>query len=306
METIEVGNLVRARANKRTKSVAGSLGRVREIDEQDGRKRALVLWPTGTNGLPHPFEQHVDCELLTVCDLPRWMIPNELMSTGDIGQAVVPETPTEPAAFTVDTSEAAPVPGRGYRDPFATKSAGDFKQGDRVRVGKGKKAEIGTIQGFVHVERRGWRALVAWPSDKTEQFVDLVKLRRVEPEPEPEPKPEPKPEPEEPFDHDKCPGAKGDCGGELRFDPDIVGETCGGLTLRGWDVCTKCGSTWIARKGAVPYDAKWKLASGGRSVETGDGRIRVDGCSNTEALMVRIARLPELELEVARLRKGQP
>jgi len=95
-----------------------------------------------------------------------------------------------------------------------------------------------------------------------------------------------------------------DCGGDLKFDPNLVGDTCGGLTLRGWMACQKCGKAWLAPKGmATVYDGAWKLAKGGRSVETGNGRIRVDGGSNVEALMARIVKLPELELEVAKLRK---
>jgi len=294
MEKIEVGNYVRARPSKRTKNIGGSIGLVRQLTEVESKKgklpRALVLWPSGTDGLPHPFERIIDCELLVVCDLPRWMIPNDLIECSPV--PVEPEPEPEPEVKSAWTTFP---------------SAEGFHQGDRVRAGKGKKSEIGTIRWFVRVDDK-WRALVGWSSDRTEQYVDLVKLHRVEPnfiEPEPTP-PEPEPEPndDEIFDHDKCPGASmAGCGGDLRFDPDIVGDTCGGLTLRGWDVCTKCGQQWLARKGSVPYDAAWKLASGGRSVETGDGRIRVDGCSNTGALMERILRLPELELEVARLRK---
>lgn len=294
MEKIEVGNYVRARPSKRAKKhggqegIGGSIGLVRQLTETKKGPRALVLWPSGTDGLPHPFERLVDCELLVVCDLPRWMIPNDLVEAKPLAE--------EP--------EPAPARPHGW-DTFS--SAEGFTQGDRVRAGKGKRSEIGTIRWFVRVDDR-WRALVGWTSDHTEQYVDLVKLHRVEPN-FVVPEPEPEPAPEEFFDHDKCPGAPSKegvlpgCGGDLRFDPDVVGNTCGGLTLRGWDVCTKCGSQWLARKGAVPYDAAWKLASGGRSVETGDGRIRVDGCSDTGALMARIAKLPELELEVARLRK---
>lgn len=91
-----------------------------------------------------------------------------------------------------------------------------------------------------------------------------------------------------------------DCKVSLVFDPDLVGETCGGLTLRGWDVCPKCSTAWLAPKGmAVVYEGTWKLSSGSRSVETGNGRIRVDGCSNAEALMKRIVDLPALELRHA-------
>jgi len=91
------------------------------------------------------------------------------------------------------------------------------------------------------------------------------------------------------------------CGGELVFDPDLVGDTVGGLTRIGWDVCKACGRAWLSKQG-MSFE-KWKLAGGGRSVETGVGRIRVDGAQDAKALMARIVKLPELELEVARLRK---
>lgn len=94
-----------------------------------------------------------------------------------------------------------------------------------------------------------------------------------------------------------------DCSAMLKFDPTIVGDTVGGLTLRGWDVCMSvlCGKAWLSER-AIPAAGEWKLASGGRSVETGQGRIRVDGGTDVETLMARILKLPELELEIARLR----
>lgn len=94
-----------------------------------------------------------------------------------------------------------------------------------------------------------------------------------------------------------------DCEGLLKFDPKIAGTTVGGLALRGWDVCTnlQCGKGWLSER-AIPDAGEWKLASGGRSVETGHGRIRVDGGTEVETLMARILKLPELELEIARLR----
>lgn len=94
-----------------------------------------------------------------------------------------------------------------------------------------------------------------------------------------------------------------DCSTVLQFDADLVGETCGGNSLRGWDVCTNklCAKAWISEM-AMPAEGEWKLAGGGRSIETGEGRIRVDGGDNVEKLMARILRLPGLELEVERLR----
>lgn len=92
------------------------------------------------------------------------------------------------------------------------------------------------------------------------------------------------------------------CNGVLVFDPDLVGDTCGGLTRIGWDICQNCGRAWLSDQG-VSHEGAWRLASGSRSVETGVGRIRVDGAKDTRALMERVAKLPDLELEVARLRK---
>jgi hypothetical protein len=163
----------------------------------------------------------------------------------------------------------------------------------------------GEILYFVHVQlkknsEKTWRAFVAWrpeEGDHYDQFVN-VELLRLENTPPPPRKPEPEPEEERNEDGDvtAC-----DCGGELRFDPDLIGDTCGGLTRIGWNVCVKCGKGWLAKQGKS--HEKWKLAGGGRSVETGIGRIRVDGAVDAEKLMCRIAQLPDLELEVAQLRK---
>jgi hypothetical protein len=173
----------------------------------------------------------------------------------------------------------------------------------------------GEVLYFVCPKIKGtkvWRAFVAWRPEEGEhydQFVDvgMLRLENTPPPPRKEHEPEPEPEPEQPEpDLTVCPGdplkEEDTCGGELRFDPDIIGETCGGLMLRGWNVCQKCGRAWITKK-ATSYDGDWKLAGGGRSVETGNGRIRVDGCSDVDALMQRIVKLPDLELEVAQLRK---
>lgn len=79
--------------------------------------------------------------------------------------------------------------------------------------------------------------------------------------------------------------------GPEQWDPDSEGTTCGGLRVRGGFVCP-CGKSYIGRGSKTAE--QWKLAGGGRSVETGIGRIRVDGGDAVE-LMKRIVRLPELE-----------
>lgn len=86
------------------------------------------------------------------------------------------------------------------------------------------------------------------------------------------------------------------CGGPLTFDPTKVGDTVGGLTLRGWLMCA-CGKGWLTRR-AVPAE-RWRVSSGGRSVETGDGRIRVDGGGNVSSMVARLVRLPDLEETIA-------
>lgn len=192
---------------------------------------------------------------------------------------------------------------------------GRLKKGDHVRQFMSKLKQrytgpVGMIVDFVNVKMRArgvvWRAFVHWQpegEEAYEQYVDAELLDKTDaPLPVP-PLPEPEPDPElDGLFTKKC----ADCGGDLEFDPDLVGDTVGGLTLRGWMVCKQCSKAWLAPKGmAVVYEGSWKLASGGRSVETGNGRIRVDGCSDVEALMARIVKLPDLELEVAYLRKNQ-
>lgn len=99
-----------------------------------------------------------------------------------------------------------------------------------------------------------------------------------------------------------------DCGGELVFDPEVRGYTCGGLALKGWDVCSKCGKCWLARHGAEECEMPWRLASGDRSVDTGHHRISTRGVGAVDdvvALMHRIVRLPELEAALADIAQGE-
>lgn len=105
--------------------------------------------------------------------------------------------------------------------------------------------------------------------------------------------------PDDEVDHMHCP-ADG-CGAPLVFDPDMVGDTVGGMTRRGWLACKACGKAWITRRGREVEN--WRVASSGRSVETSVGRIRVDGGHDPAALCARIVKLPDLEVEVERLRR---
>jgi hypothetical protein len=88
----------------------------------------------------------------------------------------------------------------------------------------------------------------------------------------------------------------------------MIGQTCGDLWLQGWDVCTRCGKCWLSKDCKPCAALVWTLCKGGRSVDIGNGRIR---CTikaesgerlDVQGLMARIARLPELERELAELR----
>lgn len=83
------------------------------------------------------------------------------------------------------------------------------------------------------------------------------------------------------------------CGGPVAFDPVCVGDTCGGVTLRGWDRCEAC-DRWQLSRLAVPHE-RWKVAGSGRSVETGEARIRIEGGGLPELLCARLVMLPRLE-----------
>ena len=124
------------------------------------------------------------------------------------------------------------------------------------------------------------------------------------------------------FSIDAGEGATGDerCpadGAPLTFMPDLVGDTCGGLTLRGWNKCEHCGGIWLTRRG-IPHaggrsDGRWRLASGGRSLDVGGMRLRVDGRgtgatksgSETISLMARISRMPVFEAALERIANGE-
>lgn len=106
------------------------------------------------------------------------------------------------------------------------------------------------------------------------------------------------------------------CGQPLRFDADRIGETCGGLELQGWMTCDVCGGGYLdPLKRGKPTSGKrgkteatssqWAVASSGRSMTCGSVKLRAESGAGDSAaireLLERIAKLPELEAEVARL-----
>ncbi len=97
---------------------------------------------------------------------------------------------------------------------------------------------------------------------------------------------------------DRC-----ECGAVMTFDPLSRGTTCGGLAIVGARVCVLCGVVEVCKR-SCPADAvDWSLAKGGRSLTAGGIKVRAEKTDgNVEALMARIVRVPELELEVERLR----
>ena len=87
-----------------------------------------------------------------------------------------------------------------------------------------------------------------------------------------------------------------------KWDPEAEGTTCGGLRVRGAWICVVCSSRQIGDETRVAE--AWTLTKGGRSIDTGSGRLRLDGGGDkSAALMQRLLRLPELEREVERLRR---
>lgn len=101
-------------------------------------------------------------------------------------------------------------------------------------------------------------------------------------------------------------------GAPTTFDPELVGDTCGGLTLRGWDRCGHCGGIWVSRRG-VPWrggvggDGRWRIASSGRSLDADGTRLRAEGrkTDGVATLMARIARLPAFEIALEQIASGK-
>jgi hypothetical protein len=91
------------------------------------------------------------------------------------------------------------------------------------------------------------------------------------------------------------------CGKPTEWDPEATGVTCGGLEVRGAWWCQTCLKQFLGE--ASVANEKWSIAKGGRSIETGIGRIRLDGGKDTETLMKRLLRLPELEATERRTKR---
>lgn len=105
----------------------------------------------------------------------------------------------------------------------------------------------------------------------------------------------------------------GECGGGLTFDPDKIGETVGGLRLKGWKVCSHCGMFWLSRRGIPTHEVSdgtagtWKIAHGCRSLDVGGLRVRTDGKAlpqQVKQLIARISRVPAFEAALERLASG--
>lgn len=94
------------------------------------------------------------------------------------------------------------------------------------------------------------------------------------------------------------------CAEPLRFDPTLVGQTCGGLELEGWMVCSS-GHAWLAHE-AREAEGEWRLVGEGRSVDTGRFRIRAEKSLKHDPteLFRRVVRLPELERALRRIAAG--
>lgn len=83
--------------------------------------------------------------------------------------------------------------------------------------------------------------------------------------------------------------------GRRDWCPLVSGLTCGGLALRGWDLCHECGSHVLPAPPNRPVPCEiWRVAKSLRSVETGIGRVRTDG-GDAEFLASRIVHVPDLE-----------
>lgn len=111
-------------------------------------------------------------------------------------------------------------------------------------------------------------------------------------------------------ERERCPND----GAPLRFDSSIVGMTVGGLRLRGWLHCDHCAASWVTRRG-VPdagggtSDGRWRVATGGASLDAGGVRLRAESKSapreDVIALMAQISRMPAFESALERIASGE-
>lgn len=93
-----------------------------------------------------------------------------------------------------------------------------------------------------------------------------------------------------------------ECGAALTFDAALRGTTCGGHQLVGWRVCACGAAPTLCRRSKSADAVDWRIAKGGRSLTAGGFKVRAEGGGDPGELMARIVRVPELELEVERLR----
>ena len=97
------------------------------------------------------------------------------------------------------------------------------------------------------------------------------------------------------------------CGAKMTFAADYRATTCGGLAIVGARACVACDVYLVCRRSRPADAVDWALSPGGRSLTAGGVKIRADASRkdvgvDVEAIMARIVRVPELELEVERLR----
>lgn len=93
------------------------------------------------------------------------------------------------------------------------------------------------------------------------------------------------------------------CGAQMTFEADFRSTTSGGLAIVGACACVACNVYLVCRRSKPAAAIDWVLAKGGRSLTAGGIKVRAENTPGVPELMARIVRLPELELEVERLRE---
>lgn len=93
------------------------------------------------------------------------------------------------------------------------------------------------------------------------------------------------------------------CGAQMTFAADFRATTCGGLAIVGACACVACDVYRVCRRSKPAAAIDWVIAKGGRSLTAGGIKVRAENSPGVPELMARIVRVPELELEVERLRE---
>lgn len=93
------------------------------------------------------------------------------------------------------------------------------------------------------------------------------------------------------------------CGAQMTFAADHRATTSGGLAIVGSCACVACGVYLLCRRSKPAAAIDWLLAKGGRSLTAGGIKVRAENSPGVPELMARIVRVPELELEIERLRE---